>query len=75
MSEKVQGPTIEELLARLSEITDRMEKEQLPLSEMMDLFKEGKRIEKEAKKMLDLTEKEIRILSAGEDEGEESHEL
>ena len=45
-----------------------MEQEQLPLSEMMNLFKQGKTLEKQVKEMLDLTEKQIQMLSAEEGE-------
>lgn len=57
---------METLLERLNEITVRMETEKLPLSEMMQLFKEGKALEKQAKELLDLSEKEIQVLSAEE---------
>ena len=68
MSEASKQPTVGELLDRLSDITNRMEQEQLPLSEMMNLFKQGKTLEKQVKEMLDLTEKQIQMLS--EEEGE-----
>lgn len=68
MSEASKQPTVEELLDRLSDITNRMEQEQLPLSEMMNLFKQGKALEKQVKEMLDLTEKQIQMLSAEEGE-------
>ena len=68
MSEASKQPTVEELLDRLSDITNRMEQEQLPLSEMMNLFEQGKTLEKQVKEMLDLTEKQIQMLS--EEEGE-----
>ena len=68
MSEASKQPTVEELLDRLSDITNRMEQEQLPLSEMMKLFKQGKTLEKQVKEMLDLTEKQIQMLSAEEGE-------
>ena len=68
MSEASKQPNVEELLDRLSDITNRMEQEQLPLSEMMNLFKQGKALEKQVKEMLDLTEKQIQMLSAEEGE-------
>ena len=66
-------PGIEVLMARLEEITSQMEKETLPLAEMMELYKEGRALEKKIKKMLDLTEKEIEVLGADDltDNGEE----
>ena len=63
---------IEVLMARLEEITSQMEKESLPLADMMALYKEGRTLEKKIRTLLDLTEKEIEILSADEAEnGEE----
>ncbi|MBQ7059330.1 MAG: exodeoxyribonuclease VII small subunit [Firmicutes bacterium] len=63
---------IEVLMARLEEITSQMEKESLPLADMMALYKEGRTLEKKIRTLLDLTEKEIEILSADEaEDGEE----
>ena len=59
---------IEALMERLEEITSRMEKESLPLSDMMSLYKEGRTLEKKIRQALDLTEKEIEILSSEEQE-------
>ncbi len=66
-------PGIEVLMARLEAITSQMEKESLPLAEMMELYKEGRALEKKIKKLLDLTEKEIEVLSEDDltDNGEE----
>ena len=62
---------IEGLMERLEEITNRMEKESLPLADMMALYKEGRILEKKIRQALDLTEKEIEILSSEEQaEGE-----
>ena len=63
---------IEMLMARLEEITSQMEKESLPLADMMALYKEGRTLEKKIRTLLDLTEKEIEILSTDEaEDGEE----
>lgn len=60
--------TVEQMLARLQTITDQMETGQLQLSQMMELYKEGKGLEKKIRDMLDLTEKEIEILNTGLDQ-------
>ena len=70
MSEK--ELTVEELMENLQNITTRMEKEALPLSDMMKLYKEGKELEKKIRERLDLTEKEIEILSAEAPQQEEA---
>jgi|GEM_PF-3653027 len=69
MAEEKKG-SVEEVLDRLEEITQRME-EELPLDEMLNLYKEGKKLQKEATQMLDLAEKELKVLSANEDPEEE----
>ena len=56
--------TLEEVMERLSAITEKMEKETLPLDQMMALYKEGKALEKEAKERLVQADEEIRILEA-----------
>ena len=63
---------IEVLMTRLEEITSQMEKETLPLADMMALYKEGRTMEKKIREVLDMTEKEIEILSADSaEDGEE----
>ncbi|MBO4888752.1 MAG: exodeoxyribonuclease VII small subunit [Firmicutes bacterium] len=63
---------IEVLMTRLEEITSQMEKETLPLADMMALYKEGRTLEKKIREVLDMTEKEIEILSADSaEDGEE----
>lgn len=67
--------TLEEALARLSEITEKMEKETLPLEEMMGLYREGKALESLSRKLLDKADQEIRILEdadQAEDAAEDS---
>lgn len=46
----------------------RMEQENLPLEEMMALYKEGLALQKYCVKVLDTTEKEITILQQDEEE-------
>lgn len=65
--------TLEEALARLSEITEKMEKETLPLEEMMGLYREGKALESLSRKLLDKADQEIRILEAA-DQAEDAAE-
>ncbi len=62
--------TLEEAMQRLEEITIKMEEEALPLADMMALYKEGKKLQEQCKKQLDLAEKEILMLDQleGEDE-------
>ena len=65
--------TLEEALARLSEITEKMEKETLPLEKMMGLYREGKALESLSRKLLDKADQEIRILEAA-DQAEDAAE-
>ena len=58
-----------EAMERLDAITVRMEQENLPLDEMMALYKEGLELQKYCVKVLDTTEKEIMILQQDEGEG------
>ena len=60
--------TFEEAMERLDSITMRMEQENLPLEEMMALYKEGLALQKYCVKVLDTTEKEITILQQDEEE-------
>ena len=60
--------TFEEAMERLDAITMRMEQEDLPLEEMMALYKEGLALQKYCVKVLDTTEKEITILQQDEEE-------
>ncbi|MBO6158424.1 MAG: exodeoxyribonuclease VII small subunit [Firmicutes bacterium] len=64
--------TVEQMLDRLQAITDQMETGQLQLSQMMELYKEGKSLEKKIREMLDLTEKEIEMLNTGFDQDSEN---
>ena len=62
--------TLEEAMQRLEEITVKMEEEALPLADMMALYKEGKKLQEQCKKQLDLAEKEILMLDQAESEDE-----
>lgn len=64
MAAKKTKITIEEAISRLEEITSRMEKETLSLDEMMKLYQEGQKMEKECRSLLDTADKKIRILTA-----------
>ena len=64
--------TVEQMLDRLQAITDQMETGQLQLSQMMELYKEGKSLEKKIREMLDLTEKEIEMLNTAFDQDSEN---
>ena len=59
---------VEAKLARLEEITSKMEKEVLPLEEMMSLFSEGKALIKEVEEALKAAEAEVEKLSDKDEE-------
>lgn len=61
---------LEEAMKRLEEITLQMEEEALPLADMMALYKEGKKLQEQCQKQLDLAEKEILLLDRQEAEDE-----
>ena len=52
----------EELIEKLEEITNKLEKEQLSLDESVKLFEEGMQISKECNSKLEAAEKKITIL-------------
>ena len=52
----------EELMVKLEEITNKLEKEQLSLDEYVKLFEEGMKISKECNSKLEDAEKRITIL-------------
>lgn len=60
--------TLEASMARLEEITSTLEKEKLPLKDMMKLYKEGKQLEKQCMELLNKAEEEVRILEADEEQ-------
>lgn len=58
----------EELIEKLEEITNKLEKEQLSLDESVKLFEEGMQISKECNSKLEDAEKRITILINQNDE-------
>ena len=58
--------SLEEALTRLEEITGTMEKETLPLEDMLALYKEGRKLEERCRSLLNRTEQELAILSKNE---------
>ena len=66
--------TFEELLARLEEITSKLEKEEnLSLEDSMKLFEEGIEISKKCNTQIEETEKKIAILIKENDEIKEEN--
>ena len=61
----------EELMVKLEEITNKLEKEQLSLDESVKLFEEGMKISKECNSKLEDAEKRITILIKKDDKIEE----
>lgn len=55
----------EKAVARLEEITDRLENGNLPLEEMMKLYEEGTALAAKCSKVLDAAQLKITELSAG----------
>ncbi len=58
----------EELIEKLEDITNKLEKEQLSLDESVKLFEEGMQISKECNSKLEDAEKRITILINQNDE-------
>ena len=63
----------EELIGKLEEITNKLEKEQLSLDESVKLFEEGMQISKECNSKLEDAEKRITILINKNDEIKEEN--
>lgn len=63
----------EELIEKLEEITNKLEKEQLSLDESVKLFEEGMQISKECNSKLEDAEKRITILINQNDEIKEEN--
>ena len=63
----------EELIGKLEEITNKLEKEQLSLDESVKLFEEGMQISKECNSKLEDEEKRITILINQNDEIKEEN--
>jgi len=55
----------EKAVARLEEITDKLENGNLPLEEMMKLYEEGTNLASKCSKILDEAQLKITELSAG----------
>lgn len=55
----------EKSVARLEEITDKLENGNLPLEEMMKLYEEGTALAAKCSKVLDVAQLKITELSAG----------
>ncbi len=54
--------SFEQALARLEEVVEKLEQEDLPLEEAIDLFQEGMRLSKISAAKLDKVEQKIQIL-------------
>ena len=63
----------EELMVKLEEITNKLEKEQLSLDESVKLFEDGMKISKECNSKLEDAEKPITILINQDDEIKEEN--
>lgn len=63
----------EELIEKLEDITNKLEKEQLSLDESVKLFEEGMKISKECNSKLEDAEKRITILINQNDELKEEN--
>lgn len=72
MSKKEES-NFEELIEKLEDITNKLEKEQLSLDESVKLFEEGMKISKECNSKLEDAEKRITILINTNDEIKEEN--
>lgn len=63
----------EELMTKLEDITNKLEKEQLSLDESVKLFEDGMKISKECNSKLEDAEKKITILINENDEIKEEN--
>ena len=70
---KKEEPNFEELMEKLEEITNKLEKEQLSLDESVKLFEEGMQISKQCNSKLEDAEKRITILINQNDEIKEEN--
>ncbi len=59
---KKEDINFEDVLAKLEEITNKLEKEQLSLDETVKLFEEGTKLSKKCNDILENAEKRITIL-------------
>ena len=72
MSEKKEL-NFEELIEKLEDITNKLEKEQLSLDDSVKLYEEGMRISKECNTKLEDAEKRITVLINDNDEIKEEN--
>lgn len=73
---KKEEKSFEELMIKLEEITNKLEKEQLSLDESVKLFEEGMNVSKECNEKLENAEKRITILiNDGEEFKEEKFDI
>lgn len=70
---KKEEVNFEELIQKLEEITNKLEKEQLSLDESVKLFEEGMHISKQCNSKLEDAEKRITILINQNDELKEEN--
>ena len=70
---KKEEPNFEELMEKLEEITNKLEKELLSLDESVKLFEEGMQISKQCNLKLEDAEKRITILINQNDEIKEEN--
>lgn len=70
---KKEDANFEELMEKLEEITNKLEKEQLSLDESVKLFEEGMQISKQCNSKLEDAEKRITILINQNDEIKEEN--
>lgn len=70
---KKEDTNFEELMEKLEEITNKLEKEQLSLDESVKLFEEGMQISKQCNSKLEDAEKRITILINQNDEIKEEN--
>lgn len=68
--DKLEAMLLEESLAELENIAVRMEKEALPLAEMLSLYKDGVSLSKHCEELLSAAEQELVILEQGSEENE-----
>lgn len=59
---KKEDMSFEELIKRLEEVTNKLEKEELNLDESVELFEEGMNLSKKCNETLENAEKKITIL-------------
>lgn len=61
----IEKMSYEESLTRLKDITNRLESEQLPLEQMLDLYSQGQILVNRCNQLLDEAELKVKTLNAG----------